>query len=333
MSFNPINPIKYVGSFYQNVASYTRQRDPTTADLFPKENQGKYPVISLWSNNVLNKIWGLVNIVNNQAIWILFATGNGGPVLQFTTDSGASPVFPNATDGNVALNGITGGGVTTIGAANQVQFTMQTPFSLSPFTFTQQVGIQTTASNNPLNPLQMINNLPGNYGPVIQNTSTADLTTTSIAIFNSVDNIQMGMASTGYVTNPILQGRSFFQSTSGMVWSCVDAADPMLWYIGGMQAMTLTATAGTPILQIFNGYVELANQSKINSVQIADLSVPNGGSANVVVIGSEQQWMFFASTNTNTPDTTYRAAATVRAGSSFPHRSRRPGRTWSRVGC
>jgi hypothetical protein len=157
----------------------------------------------------------------------------------------------------------------------------------------------------------MANTLTGNYGPVITNTSTADFTATVQTMFNSVDSLQMGMASTGYVSNPILQGNSFFQSTAGMVWSCVDPVDVMNWYIGGMQAMNLSNTTGNPILEIFNGYLNLANQSKANSFQLADLSVPNGGSANVVIIGSNQQWQFFASTNTNTPDTTYRAAATV----------------------
>jgi len=134
MSFSPRDPTKYVGIFYQNVASYIRQRDPTVTDLFPKENQGKYPIISMWSNNFDNKLWAMVNIVNNQALWKLLATANGGPALQFTTASGSSPVFPDSS-GSVALTGIANGGVTTVGAANSVGIQMLSPFNLSSFAF------------------------------------------------------------------------------------------------------------------------------------------------------------------------------------------------------
>lgn len=134
MSFSPRDPTKYVGIFYQNVASYTRQRDPTVNDLFPKENQGKYPIVSMWSNNFDNKLWAMVNIVNNQALWKLLATSSGGPVLQVTTDSGSSPVFPDSS-GNLNITGVTNGGVTTVGSSNTVSVQMSSPFNLSSFAF------------------------------------------------------------------------------------------------------------------------------------------------------------------------------------------------------
>ena len=134
MSFSPRDPTKYQGIFYQNVASYIRQRDPTATDLFPKENQGKYPVVSIWANNMDSKLWGLVNIVSNQALWVLLATSNGGPALQFTTASGSSPVFPDSS-GSVALTGVTNGGVTTVGGANSIAVQMSSPFDLSSFAF------------------------------------------------------------------------------------------------------------------------------------------------------------------------------------------------------
>lgn len=134
MSYSPRDPTKYQGIFYQNVASYIRQRDPTATDLFPKENQGKYPIVSVWANNVDSKLWGLVNIVSNQALWVLLATDNGGPALQFTTFSGSSPVFPDSS-GNVTITGAPNAGINTIGSANTISVQMSSPFDLSSFAF------------------------------------------------------------------------------------------------------------------------------------------------------------------------------------------------------
>ncbi len=134
MSFSPRDPTKYLGIFYQNVASYTRQRDPTTSDLFPKENVGKYPIVSVWNNSTNSNLWILTNIVNNRALWVLLASVNGGPLLQVTTDSGSSPVYPTSS-GSIGINGITNGGIASVGATNQVQLQMSSPFNLSSFAF------------------------------------------------------------------------------------------------------------------------------------------------------------------------------------------------------
>lgn len=319
LSPSNLNVTKYTGDQIADVPCVNHPRAPTT-------NDRHFPLFTLWRNS--NKVatlpdaegdmWYLAKFTPNGslpplAIWIKIASGSGGgggPVLEFLPDSGTTPVTADV-NGRVALNGVTGGGVTTIGGTHQVVFVMNSPYSLGNFEFSNQVGIHTTPSVSALVPLVMSRTLAGNYGPVVQNLSTADSTTAGMSYFNSADSLQVGMASTGFVSNPILQGNSFFQSTAGMVWSCVDSTDVMNWYIGGMQAMNLSNVGGNPILQIFNGYLDLDNQSKVNSFQNTSLTVPNGGSANVVIIGTGQHWQFFASTAPTTPDTTYRAAATV----------------------
>lgn len=280
-------------------------RDPVNGIDFSNPGGGPYQIDQKWFNSNNANYWRYIG----HGTWVKDSSATGN-VLDFLPDSGTTPVVPDGV-GNVGLNGVGGGGVTTVGGTNQVFFEMQSPFSLTPFEFTQQVGIQTPASTNPVAPLTMANNIAGSYGPTISNLSTADATSSGIAFFNSANSLQMGMASTGFVSNPVLQGNAFFQSTTGMVWSCVDPAQVMNWYIGGMQALNLTIGVEGPMLQIFNGYLQLANQSKVNSFQNKSLTVANGATVNLVVIGSGEQWQFFASTASTTPDTTYRAAATI----------------------
>lgn len=280
-------------------------RDPVDGIDFSNPGGGPYQIDQKWFNLNNANYWRYIG----QGLWVKDSNSTG-VVLDFIPDSGTSPVVPDA-GGNVGLHGVTGGGVTTVGGTNQAFFEMQTPFSLTPFEFTQQVGIQIPGNASPLVPLSMANNLAGNYGPTIVNTSTADLTTTSVTLFNSVDSLQMGMASTGFASSPILQGMAFFQSSTGMVWSITSALKLFAWYIAGMQALVLLQTVDGPTLQIFNGYLQLANQSKANSFQNLSLTVANGATVNVVIIGSNEQWQFFASTAATTPDTTYRAAATI----------------------
>lgn len=280
-------------------------RDPVDGIDFSNPGGGPYQIDQKWFNLNNANYWRYIG----QGLWVK-DSGSAGPVLDFIPDSGTSPVVPDGS-GNVGLHGVTGGGVTTVGGTNEVFFEMQSPFSLTPFEFTQQVGIQTAASNDPSAPLTIANNIAGNYGPTITNSSTADLTSSGVTMFNSVSNLQVGIASTGFVSSPILQGNAFFQTDQSMVYSLVNGVKVFNWYIGGMQAMMLSVTGVGPTLEVFNGYLNLANQSKANSFQNLSLTVGNGATVNVVVIGSNEQWQFFASTAATTPDTTYRAAATI----------------------
>lgn len=280
-------------------------RDPVNGIDFSNPGGGPYQIDQKWFNLNNANYWRYIG----AGTWVKDSSSTG-VVIEFSGDVGANPVFPDG-NGNFNLLSIAGGGLQTFATGNTMFFRMLSPYSLDTFEFTQQVGIQTPASADPLVPLKMQNTLTGNYGPVVTNLSTADNTVAAAVYFNGTDNIQMGMGSTGFVSNPILQGMAFFQSSAGMVWSCVDPSDVMNWYIGGSQAMNLSRTADGPTLQIFNGYLNLANQSKANSFQTLSLNVAPGGTSNVVIIGTGEHWQFFASTTPTTPDMALRCAATV----------------------
>lgn len=114
---SPRSVTKYTGQDYRFVPTYLRTRDPVSfvagVDIKPKEQQGHYPITSLWTNVAIvggksaDKIWGLANIVNNAAHWILLAAGGTGPTLAFlggtnTTGFPATGVVPNGL-GQVTL--------------------------------------------------------------------------------------------------------------------------------------------------------------------------------------------------------------------------------------
>ncbi len=119
------NVTKYTGQDYRFVPTYIRPRDPRTPtvsslDTKPKEQQGYYPITSLWTNSTNGNVWALTGIVNNLARWILISSGSSGPALMFPVPFGTSPVVPSGT-GDVTLTS-SGGTITITGGTNSINF-------------------------------------------------------------------------------------------------------------------------------------------------------------------------------------------------------------------
>ena len=103
------NPLKYGGQDYAFSPYYVRSRDPTTADIKPKENVGYYPLTSFWINSTNGNIWVLVAITSNLAQWKMFGNGTTGPIVGFSLPD-SSTVYPNSS----GIVTVTQGGGTTI---------------------------------------------------------------------------------------------------------------------------------------------------------------------------------------------------------------------------
>lgn len=126
------------GQDYAFVPTYLRKRDPITPaaspDIKPKEQQGHYPVSSLWTNTVNQNVWVLAGIVNNLGKWVLITNGGVGPLLMITGDDGV-PVTPSVT-GVVNLQGLVVANATHAKAV----------FTESPLANTEKIDIQVAAA-------------------------------------------------------------------------------------------------------------------------------------------------------------------------------------------
>lgn len=119
------NVTRYTGQDYRFAPTYIRPRDPhsptnASNDIKPKEQQGYYPVTSLWTNSTNGNIWALAKITNNLANWVLISGGGSGPALDFIVPNGTSPVFPDVS-GNVTLTS-TDSSITITGSTNAIDF-------------------------------------------------------------------------------------------------------------------------------------------------------------------------------------------------------------------
>ena len=99
------NPLRHTGQDYSFAPRYLRPRNPlsptnASADIKPKEQQGYYPLGSLWTNSSNGNLWALATITNNLAKWILIS-GTSGPILNITVPNGVSPIV---ADGNGTIN-------------------------------------------------------------------------------------------------------------------------------------------------------------------------------------------------------------------------------------
>ena len=113
------NPLKFTGQDYSFAPRYLRPRDPlsptaASADIKPKEQQGYYPLGSLWTNSSNGNLWALAIITNNLAKWILISSA-AGPMLNIAVPLGVSPIVPDGT-GTVTFTS-TGGTVDITGSS------------------------------------------------------------------------------------------------------------------------------------------------------------------------------------------------------------------------
>lgn len=101
------------GQHYRFAPTYTRTRDPTTADLKPKENQGFYPLGSFWLNLSTPEMWYLGSITSvagqPSANWIQVTQGVLNPISSLSDNANANVVFPSLTTdtppSNIQLEG------------------------------------------------------------------------------------------------------------------------------------------------------------------------------------------------------------------------------------
>lgn len=127
------NPLRHTGQDYSFAPRYLRPRDPlaptgASRDIKPKENQGYYPLGSIWNNSSNGNIWILSSITNNLANWVLLSSGGGGdPINEIDTQLGnATPILSiiimnGINSGENNDNGIiTKGGVVGTGVQNEV---------------------------------------------------------------------------------------------------------------------------------------------------------------------------------------------------------------------
>ncbi len=119
---SPRNATNYLGQSYRFTPTYIRQRNPTGTDIRPKENQGYYPIGSIWMNiSTPPEIWILARIFSNAGItnaeWVLIANSLiSGPLLTLSDNAGV--VVPPSSDvanppGNIQF--VAGAGLTIVG--------------------------------------------------------------------------------------------------------------------------------------------------------------------------------------------------------------------------
>jgi hypothetical protein len=104
---SPRNNLRYMGQDYRFAPTFLRKRDPippydTSPDIKPPENQGYYPVTSLWTNTTNNNVWVLRGIKNNLADWFLLASGVGDAGILTIEGNGGGPQPPDVA-GNFKL--------------------------------------------------------------------------------------------------------------------------------------------------------------------------------------------------------------------------------------
>lgn len=162
------NPLRYTGQSYRYVPTYLRKRDPIapqnmSPDVKPPEQQGYYPVNSLWTNTTNKNVWLLRGISNNLGDWVLISNGGGGGGTTFiNTDNALVPsnagVFYFSSP-NITIVGDSGTGAIVFNASpvlNDLKFNVTSGVSpISPqngeINFTSADGTVVTTGSNPNN--------------------------------------------------------------------------------------------------------------------------------------------------------------------------------------
>jgi len=125
------NVLRYTGQNYRFVPTYLRTRDPiapnnASPDIKPPEQQGYYPVNSLWTNTVTSTVWLLVGITNNLANWVNISSGGGAGSVMILTNAGlVSPtggVFDFRNNGGNVIVSTTGANTVTFNALPVLDF-------------------------------------------------------------------------------------------------------------------------------------------------------------------------------------------------------------------
>jgi hypothetical protein len=159
-SDSPGSPTGYLGQTYRYTPTYIRPRNPTVLDTRPKENQGFYPIGSIWINtSTPPEIWILARIFSNNAVvnaeWVLIANSLiSGPLLTLS-DNGGTVVPPSSDVANPPgnIHFIAGAGITIVGNASANTITITNTGSASTETLTGDDGVAVAASGGTIQTL------------------------------------------------------------------------------------------------------------------------------------------------------------------------------------
>jgi len=97
---NGINPLSYMGTNpYTPPDLLIQQRDPT-------DNDNEYQIGTIWTTQIPEKVWMLINLTGGQATWILLYPTSGSGAEEFVTDTGniataLNGVINDLGDGNL----------------------------------------------------------------------------------------------------------------------------------------------------------------------------------------------------------------------------------------
>ncbi len=144
MSFNPLNPSKYLGTNKTITFFVTRNRAPTLADFRQPETGTLYSIGTVWqvgknpTTGMEGDLWMLAKIVANQGYWELISSGSS-TVDSFQMDAftapGTNPVNADAQ----GLITVTGGQIANAALPHVIQ---TNSLALNAYT----IQIQRTAS-------------------------------------------------------------------------------------------------------------------------------------------------------------------------------------------
>jgi hypothetical protein len=205
------NTLRYQGQDYRFAPSYLRKRDPiaptnASPDIKPAEQQGYYPVSSLWTNTVGNRVWLLVNIQNNLANWVNISNGGGGGAGIQSLSAPNMVVFPDGA-GNIAFTS-PDASLTITGVAGGLQLSALPV--LNALTFGLPGGNTVTPTNG-------VVNLTTDGSVSI---TKADANTINLSVMGGVGDVVGLIAGNGAATgpgttvNPNVGGRITFDSNN-----------------------------------------------------------------------------------------------------------------------
>ena len=211
------NTLRYQGQDYRFAPTYVRKRDPISPtnqspDTRPPEQQGYYPITSLWTNITDSRVWMLVNITNNLANWVQISGGGGGGGIQSLTTPNVT-VFPNmagdisfaSADGTVTITGDAG--------TNSIDLSAVPVFNTLNFHLVEE--------NTDVFPLNSVVNLDSSDSTVTitrTNGNTIDFTVAGAA--NTFLGLRADTNATNVDPDPavgVLQNRILFASASNTV--------------------------------------------------------------------------------------------------------------------
>ncbi len=146
--------LDYVGRGLYVMPTFQAPRDPTTTDT-------KYPIQTVWRNELTLDEWILVGFISGLAQWRKFADGSGGAIIAIDVDASTAPgTDPVVADGSGQIT-VTGAQV----AAGTIGANVIRTDSLAANTYTVEIQRSTavSASASLNNGVSHFNSNPGQF--------------------------------------------------------------------------------------------------------------------------------------------------------------------------